>query len=198
MLNFYSSVFCRLKHTKLKTLADFGPGFTAKFRDSLSFYYLTISMMYMRTPLPAIIFVGFLFSFLLTSCRDPKDLEFREFKNLTVENIGFTGANLNVDAVLYNPNNFSLELKRTDFDIFVDSTLLGHSMQDLQVKVPKRQEFQIPLKVELDMKNLLKNGLATFINKQVLIRVIGKVKVGKAGVFKTFDIDYQTLQQFSF
>lgn len=131
----------------------------------------------------------------MSSCREPKDLEFREFRNMTVENIGFAGANLNVDVIFYNPNNFSLELKRTDLNIYLDSTYLGHSLQELQVKVPNRQEFTIPLKVELDMRNLLKNGLISYLNKQVMIKVIGKVKVGKAGVFKNFDVNYQTLQE---
>lgn len=152
----------------------------------------------MKSPLSFVFSICLLISVFMTSCREPKDLEFRSFDNLSVENIGFTGANLNVDVNFYNPNNFSLELKRTDLDIFVDSTFLGHSTQDLQVKVPKRQEFTVPLKVELDMKNLLKNGLSSFINKQVLITVTGKVKVGKAGVFKNFDVNYQTLQQLSF
>src|ERR1700712_2388209 len=91
-------------------------------------------------------FLGFAFLFFMTSCREPKDLEFREFKNLAVDNIGFSGADLKVDVVYYNPNNFGLELNRTDIDIFVDSTFLGHSSQELQVKIPRRQDFSIPLK----------------------------------------------------
>ncbi len=133
----------------------------------------------------------------MTSCRAPKDLEFREFKNLSLDNLGFTGATLKVDVVYYNPNNFSLELNRTDLDIFVDSSYLGHSSQDIQVKIPKRENFTIPLLVELDMKNLLKNGITSLSNKDVLVRVVGKVKIGKAGVYKNFNLNYQTVQRFS-
>ena len=132
--------------------------------------------------------------FLMTSCRTPKDLEFREFNNLSLEKLGFAGANLKVDLVYYNPNNFGLELNRTDLDVYVDSTYLGHSSQDIQVAIPKRDIFTVPLKIELDMKNLLKNGLTTLMRKEVNIRVTGKVKVGKAGVFKIFTVDYQTVQ----
>lgn len=133
----------------------------------------------------------------LPSCRTPKDLEFREFKNLKVDNLGFSNATLNVDLIYYNPNNFGLELNRTDFDIFVDSTLLGHSTQNIQVAIPKRDVFTIPLKVDLDMKNLLKNGITAFFNKEVKVQVIGKVRVGKAGVYKTFNVNYETIQNFS-
>ncbi|MEP7164564.1 MAG: LEA type 2 family protein [Ferruginibacter sp.] len=130
----------------------------------------------------------------MTSCRTPKDLEFREFNNLSLEKLGFGGANLKVDLVYYNPNNFGLELNRTDLDVFVDSTYLGHSSQDIQVAIPKRDIFTVPLKIDLDMKNLLKNGLISLFRKEVNIRVTGKVKVGKAGVFKSFNVDYQTVQ----
>ena len=147
------------------------------------------------TTTPMLIILGSVI--LMTSCREPKDLEFREFNNLSLENIGFTGANLKVDLVYYNPNNFGLELNRTDLDIYVDSTFLGHSSQDLQVAIPKRDIFTIPLKIELDMKNLLKNGIMGLLNKQVNVRLLGKVKVGKAGVFKSFNVDYQTVQNFS-
>lgn len=136
--------------------------------------------------------------FLLSACREPKDLEFREFHNLSLDKLGFTGANLKVDLVYYNPNNFGLELNRTDLDIYIDSIYLGHSSQDLQVAIPKRDLFTIPLKIELDMKNLLLNGITALINKQVNVRLLGKVKVGKAGVFKSFNVDYQTVQNFSF
>ena len=134
---------------------------------------------------------------LLPSCREPKDLEFRDFKNLKVENLGFNSATLLVDLVYYNPNNFGMELNRTDLDIFVDSLYLGHSRQDIQVQIPSRKEFTIPLKVDLDMKNLLKNGINAFLNKEVDVRVLGKVKVGKANIYKNFNVDYSTKQTFS-
>jgi len=136
-------------------------------------------------------------AWLLISCSSPRDLEFREIKNLKLDNIGFTNANLSVDLVYYNPNNFGLELRRTDFDIFIDSTLLGHSLQEVQVAIPKREIFTIPLKVDLDMKNLLKNGFTTLFSKEIKVKVLGKIKVGKAGVYKTFNVDYETIQNFS-
>ncbi len=136
-------------------------------------------------------------SLLMTSCHEPKDLEFREFKNLSLDKMGFSASALKVDLVYYNPNNFGLELKRTELDIYVDSTFLGHSSQELQVAVPRRDVFTIPLRIDLDMKNLFKNGLITLMNKEVLVRAVGTVKVGKLGAYKNFKVDYSTTQQFS-
>ena len=133
----------------------------------------------------------------MSSCREPKSLEFKDFKNLKLENVGFSSATLKVDLVYYNPNNFGLELNKTDFDLFVDSTFLGHSRQDVQIAIPRRGDFTLPLVVDLDMKNLLKNGVTSLFNKDIKVRLLGKVKVGKAGVYKSFPVDYTSIQNFS-
>jgi LEA14-like dessication related protein len=149
-----------------------------------------------KSSLPTLFLIVLFFTF-LSSCQKPKDLVFKEFKNLKVDQLSFSGAALNVDLVYFNPNNFGLQLSRTDLDIFVDSTFLGHSSQNIQVKVPKRDNFTIPLKVDLDVKNLLKNGVTSLFNKDVKVRVLGSVKLGKAGVYKTFPVDYTSVQNFS-
>ncbi len=135
---------------------------------------------------------------LVSSCREPKDLEFRDFKNLSLENLSFSSATLKIDLLYYNPNNFGVELNKSELDVFLDSTFLGHSLQEIPLKVPRRQEFTVPLSLELDMKNLLKNGLTSLFNKQVSIHVLGKVKIGKAGVLKNFNVDFTTLQTIPF
>jgi LEA14-like dessication related protein len=151
----------------------------------------------MKKSLLPIVLVVAMFSIFLSGCHKPKDLVFKEFKNLKVDQLSFSGAALNVDLVYYNPNNFGLQLSRTDLDIFVDSTFLGHSTQNIQVAVPRRDNFTIPLKVDLDVKNLLKNGVTSLFNKDVKVRVLGSVKLGKAGVYKTFPVDYTSVQNFS-
>lgn len=132
-----------------------------------------------------------------TSCHSPKDLEFRNVQNITLDNLSFNDATLKMELVYYNPNNFGLELNRTDFDIYVNDNILGHSLQDLQLKIPSRKEFTVPVQVNLDMKNLLKNGITALFNKDVKVRLIGKARLGKAGVYKNFNVDYTTIQNFS-
>lgn len=151
----------------------------------------------MKKIFPLFALVSILFLGLQSSCHEPKSLEFREFKNLTLDKLSFAGAALKVDLVYYNPNNFGLQLNRTDLDVFVDSTFLGHSSQDVQVTISKRDVFTIPLKLDLDVKNLLKNGITSMLNKSVSVRVLGSVKVGKAGIYKSFPVDYKSIQNFS-
>ncbi len=149
-----------------------------------------------KTLLP--LFLIFLMTNLLISCSTPKELEYREFKNLTIEKVGFASSSLKMDLIYYNPNNFGLELNRTDLDIFINNNYLGRTSQEYQVSIPKREEFAIPIKIDVDMKNLLKNGLITFFNNEVMIKVTGTIRVGKLNVFKSFGVNYEGKEQFIF
>ncbi len=154
-------------------------------------------MKYLRIPTLVVLATSMLF---LPSCHTPKDLVFKEYKNLQMGNLSFAGAALSLDLVYYNPNNFSLQLNRTDLDIYIDSTFLGHSSQNVQITVPKRDNFTLPLKVDLDVKNLLKNGMtgiSSYFNKDVNVRFVGSIKLGKAGVYKSFKVDYTSVQNLS-
>ena len=122
---------------------------------------------------------------------------YRDFKNLKVEKAGFSSTTLKLDLVYYNPNNFGLQLKYTDLDIYVDSNYLGHSSQDYQITIPRLSEFTLPLQIDVAMENLIKNALPALLGKEVMLKVTGSVKLGKANVYKTFPVNYEGLQRFS-
>lgn len=143
-----------------------------------------------------IVYVLFLIV-LSVSCRAPKDLEYRDFKNLTVKQLGFGSSTINVDLIYYNPNNFGLQLKNTDLDIYIDGSFLGHSSQEYQITIPKRAEFTLPFQVEVDMKNVFKNALSTILSKEVMVKVTGTVRLGKANIYKTFPVNYEGMQKFT-
>lgn len=114
-----------------------------------------------------------------------------------MEKIGFGSSSLKLDVIYYNPNNFGLQLKYTDLDIFIDGNYLGHSSQDYQISIQRLSEFTLPLQINLDMQNLLKNALPTFLGKEVTVKITGKVKLGKANVYKTFPVNYEGRQRFA-
>lgn len=141
--------------------------------------------------------VIYILTLLLNSCSGPKQLEYREFKNFTVEKPGFASTALKMDLIYFNPNNFGLELNHTDLDIFINNNYLGKATQLVQVAIPRRAEFTIPITMDVDMKNLLKNGFVTLLNSEVVIKVTGTLRVGKLNVYKTFPVNYEGKQQFS-
>lgn len=135
--------------------------------------------------------------FFLTSCRAPKDLVYKDFKNLKIDQLGFASSQVKLDLIYYNPNNFGLQLKRTDLDIYVDDNFLGHTSQDYQVSIPKRGDFTLPVQIDVDMKNVFKNALSSFLNKEVMIKITGTVKLGKLNVYKSFPVNYEGKQKFA-
>ena len=173
----------------------FKNGFFAARENWLFLNMITTPLQRLRWLVPALILIT---SFFLSSCQEPQGFEYRSFRNLKVSNIGFDKATLTTDLVLYNPNNFGLDLSRVDLDIFINGTLLGHTAQNIQVPIAKREEFVLPIMIDLDVKNLLKNGMISLTNKEVDIRSVGFVRVGKMGVFKSFPVDYTTRQAVSF
>jgi hypothetical protein len=52
-------------------------------------------------------------------------LEYRDFKNFEVGQVGFSSTSVKMDLVYYNPNNFSLQLKSTELDIFLERHIPG-------------------------------------------------------------------------
>lgn len=91
-----------------------------------------------------------------------------------------------------------MQLKQTDLDVYVDGNLLGHSITDTMVNIPRRSTFMVPVKFDVNMKNAFKNALSTLIGKEVLIRLSGKIKAGKGNVFMSIPVEYETKQTFSF
>jgi len=132
------------------------------------------------------------------SCASPKAVEYQTYHNFTIQKLGLNNSSISMDLQYYNPNNFGLQLRSTDLDIFIDGNLLGHSSLDTLLLIPKRDTFSIPVKFDVNMQNLFKNAWNTLTGKEILVRLTGKVKVGKANVFMSIPVDYESKQTFSF
>ncbi len=140
----------------------------------------------------------FLVMFAFLSCSSPKALEYKTYHNFAIQNLGFTSSTVSLDLEYYNPNNYGLQLKSTDLDIFINGNLLGHSSLDTLIRIPRRDTFSIPVKFDVNMQNAFKNAFNTLIGKEVLVKLSGKVRVGKANVFMSFPVEYESKQTFSF
>ncbi|MEP7111589.1 MAG: LEA type 2 family protein [Ferruginibacter sp.] len=141
--------------------------------------------------------ISIILTILLISCSTPKELEYRDFRNFTVDKLGFSATTIKMDLIYYNPNNFGLQLKSTDLDIFLDNNYLGHTIQEQFVSIPRREEFAVPIRIDVDMKNLLKNGLVTLLSNEVMVKVTGSVKVGKGSIYRNFPVTYEGKQAFT-
>ncbi len=139
----------------------------------------------------------FIWIFAVLSCSSPRPLEYKSYQNFSVQRLGFNNSTIKLDLEYFNPNNFAMQLRNSDLDIFIDGNLLGHSSFDTLITIPRRNTFILPVKFDVDMQNIYKNAWSTLTGKEVLIRLTGKLKIGKANIFLSLPVNYETKQTFS-
>lgn len=146
----------------------------------------------MRLLLLAIIFSG-----LIAACNKPQSFEYRGMQNLKIDSIGLVKSKISLNLVYFNPNNFGVDLRNVNCDVYINHNYLGRYFLDTLMRIPKRSEFAIPSSMNVDMKNVFKNSLNTLLSKQVLVELKGSTKVGKSGFFITVPFDYSAIETFS-
>ena len=148
----------------------------------------------MKNPLTLI--SNFLLLLIIAGCSSPKELEYQDYRNFHLQNLGYNSSRVTLDLQYYNPNNFGLQLRRTELDIYINNNFLGHSSSDTLINIPRRDTFLLPIKFDMDMKNVFKNAWNTMVGNEVTVKVTGKIKVGKANVFMSMPVNYEGKHKF--
>ncbi|MBS1748505.1 MAG: LEA type 2 family protein [Bacteroidetes bacterium] len=128
---------------------------------------------------------------LMFSCRQIVAPEYIGIENLQLGASSFTNTTLSADVRLYNPNKSNLVFKSGSLDIFIDNRKLGHTELDSTINIPRQDTFSIPLVVKLDLVNVIGNALSMGLKDSVIVKLTGKVKVGRSGVFITKPVNYE-------
>lgn len=147
----------------------------------------------MRYPL----FLAGLILVLFSSCGEMKVPVFNGIENLQINRLGGGKSRLTLDMGYFNPNNSGARLKSAEGDAWLDSTYLGHFYVDTSINIPANSNFLIPVKLDVEMKNLLRHSLAAMMSEELLVTIKGKAKVGKSGFYKKIPIDYEGKQNLS-
>ena len=163
--------------------------FTILIKDEFSFDYPILRLM------KAMMFKLFsgmlLLSLCAVSCNSFKTPEYKEFRNLSVGGLGFSESIIKMELVYTNPNRFGFQVKRTEADVYVNDVYLGRAVSDTLIKVDRKSDFVIPMIIQTDTKNLVKNSWSALLNKTVLIRATGTITAGVGGIFKTIPLTYE-------
>ena len=133
----------------------------------------------------------------ILSCSSPKALEYKNFRNFSIQNLGFNSSTIKLDLVYFNPNHYGMQLRNSDLDIFIDGNLLGHSSFDTSITIPRRDTFVLPIKLNVDMQNIYRNAWSALTGREILVKLIGRLRIGKANVFMTLPVNYETKETFS-
>jgi LEA14-like dessication related protein len=129
---------------------------------------------------------------LLVSCHSNpiKDPVFIESKNFRVGKLGFQKSTVNVTLDYYNPNGFGLTLEGADLDVYVGDKLVGKTILNERINIPAKDTFSIPVKMDVEMKNLVSNLMMVGLNEDVELTLKGSSRLKKAGIGITFPINY--------
>lgn len=142
----------------------------------------------MKTLRPAVVVIILVTSF---SCKKPQSFDYRDLRNFKVNNLGFDKSKVSMDLVYYNPNNFGVNLKNVNCDIYLDNNYVGKFMLDTLMHIPKNAEFVLPASMDVDMRNIFKNTFNVLFSKEVLIGAKGTTRIGKGGVYVTIPFNYE-------
>ena len=127
----------------------------------------------------------------MLSCSKPKDLQYLDFENLRLQKASLSESVVTADIKYFNPNHFKLQLKQADFDVFVNEKFVGHSHLDTLIHIPSLDTFYVPVTMNLQLGDLMKNALQLLMHPEVTLKVQGKAKVGKSGIYKNFPFTYE-------
>ncbi len=141
-------------------------------------------------------YIYFVFlSLLVIGCSKPKQPEFVKIKSLDIQEFTDTKVTVAGEAVLNNPNKFSVTVKEIDVSVTINDKAVGKVNQIGDIKVPANSEFDVPLVIDFAPKDVYDNllsGLMSFIAKGELeVHYEGVIKMKAAGITFKVPIDHR-------
>jgi LEA14-like dessication related protein len=136
------------------------------------------------------IFFAILLIASLASCGKMKDPVFKGIENVKMNAVGIDASSVTLDIRYSNPNNFKGQLRQAEGDAWMDSIYLGHFIVDSTVMIPPNSDFLVPVRLAIDMKQMLKHSMTAFLKEEVMLRITGSARAGKSGFYKNFSLNY--------
>jgi LEA14-like dessication related protein len=131
----------------------------------------------------------------LSSCKQPKIPEYQALENFNISKMNLSQAVVSADLKYYNPNAYALSFKHADLDIAINGKPVGKTVLDTLIVIPRLDTFYLPVKMDLNMKQLFNNALSLLLNNEVSVKVTGTVKLGKSGLYFNMPVNYEGKQK---
>lgn len=133
----------------------------------------------------------------LLSCKQIREPDFKGIDNLRTTRLSSSQTTLMLDMHYFNPNSTKLNLKKADGYAWLDGNLLGKFAVDTMIRIPANADFRLPVTLELEMKNVLKNSMSALLKKEVILKIEGKARLGKSGFYINYPVNYEGKQNIS-
>ncbi len=135
---------------------------------------------------------GLMLLVFISSCKPKEDIVLRSVRDIVVD--ANTEPTLKAQAILYNPNNIKIKLRKIAIDVHVNGKKSGRIDQELKLLIPAESEFKVPLEVKLNMKEL---GLLDTIfgmmgGKKLKVEYKGSISVTYKGLPIRVPVNHQS------
>jgi LEA14-like dessication related protein len=137
---------------------------------------------------------------LLIGCAKPTGFDYLGIRNLKVLQFGLKESTVGLDVEYYNPNKFPVTMKSADVDVYVNNNYFGKTLLDSTIKVPRRDTFLLPVVLKVSMNSSVLKLLQAWGQGQqeVLLKMEGKARIGRGGIFINYPIRYEAMQKLEF
>ena len=131
-----------------------------------------------------------------SSCKQPQSLIYKDVQHIKYDGFGVGKSGISLDVLLYNPNRYGLKLRNADIDVYVNNSYLG-KMFVVKGKyiIPPMGSFLVPLKVDVDLNNVLPNAVSLLLKHSADFKITGKIRAGKHGIFINMPVHYEGTKQ---
>lgn len=128
------------------------------------------------------------------ACSKPEPPQYVGIDDMKVLSIGLAESMIGLNIKMYNPNRSRMQLKSANMEIFVNNQLLGTTLLDSLIQIPKRDTFAVPVKVTVKTLSSATKLLQSLSDTSVVLRVAGTARLGKGGIFVNYPLAYEGRQ----
>jgi LEA14-like dessication related protein len=134
--------------------------------------------------------------FLFFSCSQPQAPEYLGFHDFAIQTFSMDESLLHTQLSFYNPNPFTMELKRGDVNVYLDDKLANHYVMDSTINIPRKDTFYVPLNLKVSPRLLLGSALRMLMNdNKIKVRLEGSIRVKRGSISFNVPINYEVIQE---
>lgn len=128
--------------------------------------------------------------FLISSCIELEEPEFNGIEDIKIAKLENHKLGIQLGIKVLNPNFFSIKIKPSTVDIFVEDQLIGKAFLDDKIKLIRKKEDIYFAKIRVDLEDGSMMKFFKFaLQDKVQLRVKGAVKGSVYGISKKITID---------
>lgn len=131
-----------------------------------------------------------LLAFLLPSCMRYQDIKFVGIEHVKMGKIGMNETTMEMNLIFNNPNKLGAMLNNAGGKAWIQDIYIGDFLLNEDVKIPARSDFSVPVRLKVNMKDLLANSLSLITRDSVNIRLDGNARLSKGSIIKNFPLRY--------